>query len=132
MYGGSLRKEGGMPNLATPEDIVGECRSPQLKLSLRCVRCQTTSKEQFDWACVHPNLDACRVKGWDGISLSRVFRCRHCGAVDDYELAGYSYLKLTGGRIGFLSRTQGDRVLVAEPRLWDEPQRRSAVPFAGS
>ncbi len=107
-----------MPNLATPEDIVGACRSPKIKLSLRCTRCQTTSKEQFDWACVHPDLDACRADGWDGISLSRVFRCRHCDAVDDYELTGISYGMLTGGLLRFMSE-EGGRVFIAEPRLSD-------------
>ncbi len=51
--------------------------------------------------------------------MSRVFRCSHCDAVDDYELAGDSYLKLTGRLLEFLSQNRSERVFIAEPRLWD-------------
>lgn len=113
-----------MRELATPEEALSDPDAPDLLLSLRCTACGQISDERFAWACVHPNLEACRAQGWDGVSLSRIVRCAKCAAVDAYDLIGESYLKLTAGVPGASARARAGRVIVAESRLWDGTEVR--------
>ena len=114
-----------MPTPRTPEELLRDSRSSELILTLRCTRCGTTSKkERFAWACVNPNLEACKAAGWDGVSLSRIFRCAKCGAVDAYQLEGDSYLKLTAGVLGAIGAAPEGRVILGDSRLWDGTQAR--------
>lgn len=98
--------------------------APPLLLSLRCTACDHGSNEHFDWACVNPNVEACKAEGWDGVSLSRIVQCAKCGAVDAYELAGKSSLQLSAGVLGASAGGPPGRILMAEPRLWDGTQVR--------
>jgi hypothetical protein len=73
---------------------------------------------------VHPDIEACRAEGWDGVSLSRVVRCERCGAIDAYAFAGESYLTLTARMLASSTGGPPGRVLIAESRLWDGTQVR--------
>ena len=116
--------EGSMSRLPTPEEALRDRDGPPLLLSLSCTMCGAVSKERFDWACVHPDLEACRAQGWDGVSLSRMVCCAKCGAIDAYKLVGKSYLMLTGTMLASALGRNGGRAFVAESRLWDGTQVR--------
>src|SRR3990167_1633239 len=113
-----------MSRRPTPEEALRDPDAPPLLLSLRCTACGHGSNERFDWACVNPNLEACKAEGWDGVSLSRIVRCSKCGAVDAYELAGKSFLQLSAGVFAAATEAPAGRILIAEPRLWDGTQVR--------
>jgi hypothetical protein len=112
-----------MASAPTPEMILGRCETPPLRLALSCNQCGKKATERFAWAGIHPDLEACKRQGWDGISLSQIFECRKCGAQDDYTLRDASYAELLGRalRSGVLTGEDGpqDRVFLAESRLWD-------------
>lgn len=110
--------------IPTPEDLLSDSAASDLVLTLRCTACGHSSKERFSWACVHPEAEECRAQGWDGVSLSRIFHCAKCSAVDTYELIRDSYLKLTAGVLGAAANAPGGRVFLAEMKLWDGTQVR--------
>jgi tetratricopeptide (TPR) repeat protein len=55
-------------------------------LALPCTECGRTYFYEFGAAFVHPDSDASERRGWDGVSFTRVIRCKRCGAEDAYAL----------------------------------------------
>jgi hypothetical protein len=110
--------------IPTPEDVLRNPEGGEVVLTLRCSDCGRSSKERFSWACVHPRIEECRAQGWDGISLSRMFICAKCNAVDRYELVRDSLLQILAGMVGLLAKAPSSRVFSAEMKLWDGTQVR--------
>ena len=105
--------------LPTPEQVVDFSAEGPLALDLKCNHCGLRYSGNFDWACVNPNHDE-RDKEWDGILLSRIVECGGCGAVDDYALAGKSYLRLTSSVLRTIAGSSGKgRIFVGVSQLWD-------------
>ncbi|MFT3912608.1 MAG: SEC-C metal-binding domain-containing protein [Anaeromyxobacteraceae bacterium] len=106
-----------MRALPTPEQSI-DTRDAPLALTLTCNRCGRRQSRKFDWACIDPRDE--RDDGWDGVLLSRIVECSGCGAIDDYALAGTSYLQLTGRLLRALDKDAGTgRIILGVSQLWD-------------
>jgi hypothetical protein len=105
--------------LPTPEQVIDFSAEGPLALEMKCNRCGLRYSGKFDWACVNLNHDQ-HDKDWDGILLSRIVECGGCGAVDDYTLAGRSYLRLTSSVLRTVAGPSGKgRIFIGVSQLWD-------------
>ena len=88
-----------MPQLPNPEDLLGGAEDlPPLTLELECEGCTRKQKESFEWATYSPGGDPAD-PAWDGLLVSRMVKCKDCGAVDTYKLTALSTLQLGGAML---------------------------------
>ncbi len=87
--------------------LAAEAEALPLRLSLRCNRCQRQGSFTPKKVIIHPDLEACKRAGWDGVTFERIVVCKFCGAEDDYTLGPDAMLVLLSGSLLKLIGSQG-------------------------
>ncbi|MBI5480782.1 MAG: hypothetical protein HY906_18125, partial [Deltaproteobacteria bacterium] len=70
-------------------------RRRPLRLDLECTRCGRTTSHEVERVYLHPDGPRCLAEGWDGVVLSRIAVCGHCGAEDEYRITPQAQLVLS-------------------------------------
>lgn len=86
---------------------------------LKCLRCGRVGMYDVPRIFIDPTPKS----GPDGVVLGRVIECKYCGAVDEYALAGRSYLAVMAAAALVLARKEpadlDDPVCIGTPALHD-------------
>lgn len=84
-------------------------------LVLRCKRCGRLHLYAVDRVLVDAEAKS---EGWDGIVPLQIITCKHCGAVDEYEVSRTAAARLTLEALAS-SGTEDAPVVLGQARLWD-------------
>jgi len=84
-------------------------------LALRCRRCGRCYR--YDVARVLVEVHA-KSEDWDGIVPLQIITCKHCGAVDEYEVAAITAASLTLRALAS-GGTEDAPVVLGKAQLWD-------------
>jgi hypothetical protein len=93
-------------------------------LALRCQGCTKIDKEfRVAWMMIDPDAK----DKFDAVVLGRVFRCKHCGAEDNYALEPSSQMTIiTGAMVGM---TREDEVRADSPVLFGVPRLKDGFTY---
>ena len=116
--------------LRRPEDADQFIRDAPLTLLLECTACGRRYGYEVRYVLVHPEVFPRHLRPggdpteWDGVVLSRIIECKHCGAEDQYELTARAVLVIAA-KMGVVPRSDdpdpedGHGVMMIAACLWD-------------
>ncbi len=102
----------------TPESMYDQDASKEVSAKLKCAACNRTSIFRVPWVLISPPGERPPSDG-DGILFGRIFRCKGCGAVDNYVVPAMTLVTLTAEAIGSAEGHGSGRVQMGVCVLWD-------------
>ncbi len=82
------------------DSMLDKFNDAPLSVELVCNRCGRSAHYQPGRALLHPDLEACKREGWDGVTFERIIVCKFCNAEDDYTLGTTAMLAIMAGALG--------------------------------